>query len=210
MKSILSFIVGLFFTPPAMVVSMKRRMTHDAAFTYRMNAGFPGNVTRTHPVEIVPILSSVTNPPTFLGYGVVVDTADPNRGYRTLNAGDSALTAIDGILVRPFPFQQATTSNFSGAIPLTPGLVAPPPAPTGLDLLQSGFINVQLPAGQTPVKGGTVYIWTAASAGVHVQGGFEAVNPAGNGIALTGIGSGKTFFQGGVDANGVAEVAFNI
>jgi hypothetical protein len=209
MKHLLQLILGLFVSLPAQAISLGRRMVHDAAFVYRMNAGFPGNVTRTHPVEIEPdILSVTTGPFLSFGIGALVDAADPNRGMRPLNAGDQALTAIDAILVRPFPFQQPTTSNFSGAVAL--GTAGVPPTTGAADFLRSGYINVQLPTGQTPVMGGTVYIWTAANSGVHVQGGFEAVNPAGSGMALTGIGSGKTYFRGGVDANGVAEIAFNV
>jgi hypothetical protein len=66
---------------------------------------------------------------------------------------------------------------------------------------------VQIPAGQQPTKKGTVYIWIGAAGGGHVVGGFEAVNGGANTVALT---SNKTYFNSPADANGVAEIAFNV
>lgn len=174
----------------------------DAAFTFRMSAGFAGSVTRTHPVGIEPTLQSNT-PATAYAQPVLYAT-DGTQGIRPLSTGDQSLTAVDGILVRPFPIQQPTTSNFSGSIPLNTQPAPPTVGP--VDILKQGYIMV--PVNGTPVKGGTVYIWTAASSGAHVQGGFEASNPGGSGMALSA--NGKTYWNGGPDASGNAELAFNI
>lgn len=182
------------------------KMTHDAAFTFRMPAGFAGAVTRTHPVGIEPCLISVTNPVTAFGQPVVVDAADTNKGMRPLAAADQSLTTIEGITVRPFPFQQQTTSNLAGAVTL--GTAGTPPTSGVIDILRQGYILV--PVNGSPIKGGAVFIWTAASSGVHVQGGFEAATPGGSGMQISGVGSGKTFFNGGPDANGLVELAYNI
>lgn len=185
----------------------KWKMTHDAAFTFRMGAGFAGAVTRTHPVGIEPCLISVANPITAFGQAVLVDSGDTNKGMRPLSSGDQAATTIEGVTVRPFPFQQQTTSNLSGAVALgTPG--TPPGGGNIVDILRQGYILVSVVG--TPVKGGAVFIWTAANSGQHVQGGFEAATPGGNGMGITGVGSGKTFFNGGPDANGLVELAYNI
>ena len=64
---------------------IQRCRTTDIAITYRMGAGFPGDVTRTHPVDIFPRLADTTNPPTLAGQGVIYDAIIPRR-YRLCNS----------------------------------------------------------------------------------------------------------------------------
>ena len=176
-----------------------RKKTHDygsTAIKYRMPAGFPGDVNRVHPFGVEPALIDVT-PPTAYGQPVVVNSA--TQGVRPLAAGDQALTDVYGFTVRPFPIQQNSVNpQFNTGVPPTTGVI---------DVLRSGYIMVQLGDGTLTgaVKGGQVYVWTAASTGHHVQGAVEAVNPAGSGMAID-----DCTFNGTQDANGVCEIEFHI
>lgn len=171
------------------------------AFPFRMGAGFPGDVNRSHPVSIEPALIDASAPPLAYGLAVVVDPT--TQGVRQMAPGDSALTAVYGVTVRPYPFQQSSAVN-NGAIGYGAGA---PPTSGPIDVLRSGYIMA--PVVGTPVKGATVYVWIAASTGAHVQGGFEASASGSNTIPLTGAGSLATF-NGGADASGIAEIEFNV
>lgn len=181
-----------------------RHATMDAdrmAFQFRMSAGNIGSVNRFHPATIEPAPISSAIPPS-IGLACVIDAT--SKTLRLVQAGDTALTDIYGILVRPWPFQQGTTSTFSGGT--TFGSADPVSAQFGVwDVLRSGYIIV--PIVGTPGKGDTVYVWCAVSSGAHIQGGFEASDPSGSGFHLT---SAKTTFQGAPDAFGAGEIAFNV
>jgi hypothetical protein len=120
-------------------------------------------------------------------------------------ATDGAITSIDGILVRPYPFQQATAQGVYASVPFSQGSNANfgGVIPYVGDILKSGYIMVFVNG--TPAKGGPVYIWVTAASGLHVPGGWEAAASAGNTIQLTG----KTYFNGPPDANGITELVFN-
>lgn len=172
-----------------------RARTHDVAFTYRMGAGFPGDVNRTHPASILPGLMNTTTPVLLYGNPVLVDTV--TNSIREVLVGDTAVTTIAGVLVRPYPTQQTTggmSASIGAAVPPTSGVV---------DVLQDGFIMVRCNnfAAQQPTKAGAVFIWIAASTGAHVQGGFESVASSGNTIAIT-----NARFNGPTDAAGVTEL----
>ena len=177
-----------------------RSKTRDIAITYRMGAGFMGEVNRAHPVSIEPGYPDATNPPTFFGCAVVVDGTSHN--IRNLVAGDCTGDAIYGILVRPFPIQQQSTTN-NGVVATTGGYIAPP-TNQAVDVCRSGYIKG--PVQGTPAKGGRVYVWAAANSGSHVQGGFETAASTGNTFQLDE----KSYFNGTKDANGVVEIGFNI
>lgn len=181
-------------------MSKKIRMkARDAAFQFRMGAGFPGDVNRTHPATIEPVLIDATSPPTAFGQPVLVDPT--SQGVRPFAAGDTAITTAYGMSVRPYPFQQSSASNFGSAAFGT----GAPPATGVMDVLRAGYIMAKLPTGETSVKGGAVYVWCAASTGVHVQGGIESAASAGNTAALAGV-----TFNGAPDADGTVEVVFNV
>jgi hypothetical protein len=172
--------------------------TCDAAFTFRMNTGFPGEVNRTHPASIEPCLIDVNSPPTAFGQPCVVDAT--TQGVRPLAAGDTALDSIYGFTVRPYPTQQQSggmSSSFNSQTPPVSGIV---------DVLRSGYILTPLsnPTVQ-PVKGGRVYIWIAASSGAHVQNGVEAAATGGSTIELDE----KSSFNGSAGPDGICEVSFN-
>jgi hypothetical protein len=86
---------------------------------------------------------------------------------------------------------------------VSPWLAAGQPQ-NAVDVCRQGYIGVTV-NGATR-KGGTVYVWSAATAAPHVQGGFEAATPGANGFALPA----SCTFQGAADANGNVELAFNI
>ncbi|WP_144156548.1 hypothetical protein [Paraburkholderia sp. BCC1885] len=188
------------FEPKRPGIYMGHARTCDISFGYRMGAGFPGDVNRTHPVNIEPCLVDPSAPPTLYGQAVVIDAT--SQGVRPLVAGDSSLTAIYGITVRPFPIQGQSSTNY-GASNIG---AATPPTSQPMDVVRSGYIMSTLSGSTAAVKGGTVYVWVAASSGSHIQGNFEAAATGGSTIALDA----KTSFNGPADASGVVEVAFNI
>lgn len=182
-------------------VSFFRVPTRDAAFQYRMGAGFPGDVNRTHPASIEPCLIDEDDPVVAYGYPVLVDAV--TQGVRGMVAGDDSVTTIWGVAVRPFPFQQQAATNY-GAVGLGD---ATPPVDGVMDILRSGYIMTRIPAGQSPVKGGAVYVWTSASAGDHIQGGFEAVD---GGADTASLDAAKYQFNGSPDASGNVEICVNV
>lgn len=179
------------------VRSFGRHRTQDVAITYRMGAGYPGDVNRTHPATIEPVLFDLDAPPTTFGNAVLVDPT--TQGVRPIVAGDVALTAVYGVLVRPFPTQQIT-----GGMTAAFGSGGPGVATSG-DVLKSGYIMVKV-NGAT-VKGQAAHIWAVASAGAHVQGGWEAAATAASTIDLAGA---NFYYNGVPDANGYVELAFNV
>ena len=178
-----------------------RMKVKDIAFTFRMGAGFAGDVNRTHPVSIEPALIDVNSPPTTYGQPVLVDAT--TQGVRPFAAGDQSNTVAAGygLTVRPYPTQQSSGSNFGAAAIGT----ATPPTSGVLDVLRSGYINVNVPNGGSTVKGAPVYVWAAASSGNHVLGGIEAAYTAGSTTQLL-----NATFQGALDASNNVEIAFNI
>ncbi len=184
-----------------------RHATMDAdrmAFTYRMGNGSAGSVNRFHPATITPTPINGTTPPS-IGLAGTIDATANN--FRLVQAGDTGLTDIWGVTVRPWPVQQGNSAspNFVGAVAF--GGVQPVAQQFGVwDVLRSGYILV--PVVGAPVLGGTVYVWCAVASGSHVQGGFESATPGGSGFTISG--NDKTNWNSGADAFGVAELAFNI
>lgn len=179
-----------------------RYKTRDISYTYRMDAGFPGDVNRTHPASISPEPIDTTNPPTLYGAPMLLDATSHN--VRRFIAGDASATAVNafGVSVRPYPFQAASGTNY-GAIGVGAGT---PPTSGVIDALRAGYIMGYLaaPTG-VAVKGGTVYVWCAASTGAHVQGGLEDVASVGNTVPLA-----NAVFNGSPDAKGNVEISFNV
>lgn len=182
-------------TAPA-IIFRGRASTKDVAFTYRMPAGFAGDVNRTHPASIEPCAPDPTNFPTFNGQAVVIDATTRMLRYLGL-VDDTALTDIYGVCVRAFPIQQMTGG-------LSAGFGGGAPNPTQpIDVLKSGYIMVNVNGGGVPVKGGQVFAWAKPTAGNNLAGGFGTVASGGNTIALP---LNSYTWNGGPDANGVAEM----
>lgn len=177
--------------------SFARARTTDISFTYRMGAGFPGDVNRTHPASILPGLMDTANPIRLYGDPCVINNAA--NTYRGLLVGDQAtVTSIAGLLVRPYPVQQ-TSGGMSSAI----GAATPPVGPAAVDILEDGYAMVKCNnfAANAPALGTAVYVWCAASAGNHVLGGFEAAATGGSTILLT-----NAQWMSPADATGIAEI----
>jgi hypothetical protein len=172
-----------------------RAKTRDVAFGFRMGAGFPGDVNRTHPASIPPGLMNTTNPVRLYGDPVIIDTA--TNSYRGAIAGDTAVTKIAGILVRPYPIQQQSggmSSTIGAAVPPTSGVV---------DVLEEGYIIARCNNFATlqPTKGGAVFMRVAATAGALIQGGLTSAADAANTVQIT-----NARWNGPTDANGVTEL----
>lgn len=173
----------------------------DVAFGYRMGAGSPGTVNRTHPASVEPALNDPTNPSAFFGQGLLASAAG-NSVRAVLTSDTTTPATLYGVSVRPFPFQQQTATAYGQT-----GFGGEAPATGVIDVLRSGYILVTLGnfAAQNVVKGGQAYIWFAASTGNHVQGTWEGAATGGS----TALINGATF-NGPCDANGVVELCFNI
>jgi hypothetical protein len=171
-----------------------RSFTKDVAFTFRMATGFPGDVNRTHPFSILPGLISATQVPRRYGDPCLFDAAN---GYRGIITGDQSATAvaIAGAIVRAYPTQQS-----SGGMSASIGAATPPTSGVA-DFLREGYMMVQLPAGQTVIKGQAVWIWAVATSGAHIQGGFESLVSAGNTVPVS-----NARFTGPPDATGITEI----
>jgi hypothetical protein len=181
-----------------------RRSTRDVAFQFRMGAGFVGDVNRSHPMTIEPALIDANFPPLNYGVAVLADQAAPN-GVRQIQTTDNGITAVYGITVRPFPLQQQAATNF-GAVALGPGSQVPPTSGV-IDILKGGYIMVKLGGAAAAFKGSPVFLYYGATAGAHIQGGFEAAAGA-NLLALDATGA-RIYFNGPADANGIVELVFN-
>lgn len=173
-----------------------RAITNDVAFGFRMGAGFPGDINRTHPFSVEPGLMDSADPIRLYGDPVLIDVSA--NAFRGFAVGDTAITAIDGVLVRPYPVQQ-TTGGMSAAI----GAAVPPVAPAVIDVMTDGYIMVRCNnfGVAAPVKGGTVFVRTAATSGNLVQGGFHAADDGANAIEIT-----NAEWNGPPDAQGIAEL----
>lgn len=170
-----------------------RHKVRDIAIQFRMGAGFAGDVNRSHPANIEPVLNDVANPPVAYGQAVVGDPA--SQGVRPLIVGDAG-TTIYGVVTRPYPVSQVTGGM---AAAIGSGVVFP----GGIsDVLKNGYILVPV-VGQTK-KFGTVFVWIAASGGGHVTGGFEAAASGGNTAILA-----NATWNGAPDATGIAELILN-
>jgi len=181
-------------------VTVVRARTADAAFQFRMGAGFAGDVNRTHPAGIEPTKVDGTNPPNRFGDPVLIDGT--SLGSRKFIAGDTAVVMPWGFTVRPFPIQQRSGGD-SAAL----GTTTPPTSGT-MDVLRSGYILAQLnDVAATPKKGDPVFVWCAATSGIHVQGGVEVVASGGNTAALD---ANKFQFNGAPDSSGVVEISVNV
>lgn len=172
-----------------------RVTTNDVAFQFRMGAGFPGDINRTHPFNAEPALMNTTTPIRLYGDPALIDGA--TNSYRGFTTTDTSVTKLDGILVRPYPTQQ-TSGGMSSAIG-----AATPPTSGVIDILTDGYIMAKCNnfAVSPPTKGGAVFIRTAATAGNLVQGGLHAADDGANAIQVT-----NAMWNGPADANGVAEL----
>jgi len=183
--------------------------TADVAFTYRIPAGFAGDVNRNHPVSIEPALNDATHPVAGYGYPVLVNAA--GNGVRGIIGTDTTLpNGVWGFAVRAFPIQPSTGGAYGAAGFDSAGVGVPPPNQP-VDIMTEGYMMAKVYAG-TPVKGTAVYVRAviggSSPAGV-VVGGLEAANDASGGGAVT-VAIPNAYWTGGADSNGFAEFKFRL
>jgi hypothetical protein len=184
--------------------SAVRAKTQDISFTYRMGAGFPGDVNRTHPAAIEATLLLAADPDFFaFGQMGILSANNSFQPITTAQASDSVVLLPWGALVRSFPAQAQNAGSF-GADPIGGAI---PPITGVVDVLRNGLIMAKLNAGvAAPKKGSPVYLWAAATSGNHVLGGYETAASAGNTVKLDP----RYVYNGPPDANGVVEIAVNV
>jgi hypothetical protein len=185
----------------------RRLRFRDVAFTYAMPGGIPGDVNRAWASTILPVpLDTAANSKAFGAYGLpgVIDAAD--LAFRPVQAADT-LALLFGVLVRPFPTNQQSSSSFFAQNRLPPTDTQQPPQNGGQgDCLKRGFVTVLLSTGSVAsVYGGQVYVRVANAGAGKAIGGWEAAADGGNTIAPL-----NTFFMGPADSNGNVEIGFNI
>jgi len=194
------FVTPVYMQPVEIVANRVRIKFRDVAFPYRMGAGFPGDVNRAHPFSVEPCLQNATTPATLYGQAVLADTVGATNTVRMFGAGDSSVTDMYGVTVRPFPLQAATAPGSFGQQQLS-DVTTPPGSGFPIDVLRMGYIMVKLNTGQTsPTKGATVYVRTAATSGNNVQGGFETA------ASTSATLSSRYTYNGPADANGNVEI----
>jgi hypothetical protein len=168
------------------------------AFPFRAPSGIPGDVNRIAAgATIEPNFQHTTAPMTAYGRAAKLSAGG---GMTPITSGDT-FANVYGISVRAFPVQQQSATNYGQT-----GLGSATPPETGaIDILKRGYISVRLFGTTSASKGGAVYIWTAASSGANTPGGFVAANPGGSGFQVT-----NAYFTGAADADGNAEIAYNL
>ncbi|AOY96862.1 hypothetical protein BKK79_35810 [Cupriavidus sp. USMAA2-4] len=163
------------------------------AYTYRMPAGFAGDLQRAEVATVETQQIDSSAPPTAFGVAVKLVSGK----VQPINSGSDTAAAVYGVNLRAYPIQT------NGSDPL--GTSTPPVA--GLtDILKRGYVNVQLNGATAAAKGGTVYVRVAnASAGKPI-GGFEAAADGANTVAMPA----SWYFTGPADAYSITEIAINI
>lgn len=163
-------------------------------FTYNMPAGIPGTLSRgAGQARVEAQVIDTTDYPTLYGVAVTIDAT--SHALRKIKAGDTA-AVVTGIYVRPYPFQGASNDAM--------GTVTTPTSGIG-NQLKSGYISVKLYGATAAAKQGVVYVRVANGDADHPLGGFEAADDGANTEVLTGA-----YFTGPADADGNAEIAYNI
>ena len=128
-----------------------------AAFTYRMGAGVPGDITRQSPATIESQIFDPNN--AFASYGLFGKFASGK--FIPVGSGDAS-AAVYGMLVRPNPITGANGSDPLGT--------SVPPLSGIANVLRRGYANVKSNAG-TPALNGAVYIRVGnASTGKPISG----------------------------------------
>jgi hypothetical protein len=157
-----------------------------------MPAGIPGDLTRPAQATVSTELLDTTYYPTKFGVPGAIDATSHN--FRAIKASDTA-ASVYGFYVRPFPTAGNGTDGLGTSTPPVSGIA---------NVLKRGYINVVCNYG-TPVKNGAVYVRTVANGANTIIGGVEAQSDSTNSFVLTGA-----TFTGPMDANGNAEIAYNL
>lgn len=163
------------------------------AYTFRMPAGFAGDLQRAEAATIETQQIDSSTPPTVFGVAVKLVSGK----IQPINLSGDTAASVYGINLRAFPIQTNGTDPLGTSTPPTSGVT---------DVLKRGYVNVALGGVAAAAKGGTVYVRVATPSAGKPLGGFEAASDTTNTIALPS----NTYFTGPADAYGVTEIAFNI
>lgn len=165
-------------------------------YTTRMPAGYVGLVSRTISGQVIEAEQlDGSTPPTAFGVAVQTDsTSGKLKAY-------TAAATITGALVRGYPMQGSisTVSNAYGSPTPVAGSIG--------SRMRRGYFMATCAWG-TPVADGAVYIRQQTNGGTRAAGALgdlEATADSTYNVAITGWR-----WTGGVDANGVAEIAVNM
>ena len=159
------------------------------AYTYRIDAGEPGDVSRKTDSKIETQIIDSTTPPTQFGDPIKLVSSK----VRPVASGDAA-TVVYGFLVRPYP-SLASTDGLTTSTPPTSDIC---------NVMTSGYIYSLLRNG-TAALNGAVYVRVASALTGRPIGGIEATADSGNNVAITGA-----IFTGAADSSGNVEIRYNI
>ena len=162
------------------------------AILYRMPVGIAGAISRPQDLTTETVILNAAN--TFSQYGLAgKDSADGK--FIPLAAGDAA-TAITGLYVRPYPTtstpdmvrQVGTAVHFTG------------------DVMKRGYMSVKITGTAVNLKkGAPVYVRNASPTDASPLGAILGAEIDGETVVLP-----NATFTGAGDADGNAEIAYNI
>jgi hypothetical protein len=171
------------------------------AIQTRSLGAFPGDLTRPT-APFITEGASILSTSTALHFGDAVVLDSTSGKVRALLTGDTASSAVFGIVVRTFPVQSATYPN-----PLI-GTAVAVDLNNLITIAKEGYIAVNVVAPVSPVKGGAVYVQYEADtvSGTAIAiGNFTTASDASKNFQLSGA-----HFTGGVDAQGNSEIYFRL
>jgi hypothetical protein len=167
-----------------------------STITFRMPFGVPGDVSRPSQATIEAQAFGAT---AFPSYGI----AAVMTSGKVVPVSSTGQT-LYGVLVRPFPITGANASDPLGtSVPPTVGVA---------NILKRGYFSVFVQLGYASAAAGVgVWVRYQGASGSQVLGGFEAAT-SGNNYSLTPalMLGGAAYFTGPVDANQIAEMAYNL
>jgi hypothetical protein len=162
------------------------------AILFRMQAGIQGSVSRESKADIEAMAGNSGTP--FPQFGL------PGKLVGGLFVPLTAVGDVTpvGFLLRPFPTTGQNASDPLGtSVPQTTALA---------NVLRRGYLSAFCQANPgSIVFGGQVFLRYASPAGAAIVGGVEATAIGATTVALT-----NAFWASLPDANGIAEIAFNL
>jgi hypothetical protein len=174
------------------------------AYTFRMPAGFAGDLQRAEIATIETQQINSSAPPT--SFGVAIKLVG---GLVTpINASTDTSANVYGVNLRPYPIQGNGTDPLGTSTPPTSGVV---------DVLRRGYVDVVLNGTTAAAKGGTVYVRVANVSAGKPLGGFEAAAElvgtaganTGNGT-MSAISASTSMQNGSYLVKFTAATAFNV
>lgn len=166
------------------------------AYLYRMPAGIAGAISRPRDLTTEPVILDATN--VFAAYGVPGKYSGDN--FVPLASTDTA-SDIVGLLVRPWP--TTSTSDFARNVTSGGNLQG--------DVLKRGYINVNIGGDATSItKNAAVYFDLSTGSITATAPTTDTTDSSTTTTTTTVIQIPNAVFTGAGDADGNAEVAYNI